>query len=197
MPITAVVPIVMSVSKSLLAVLAVLLVAGTGAAATGIVQTDSGASAASVSDLEMDATLDNETVTVTMIDGGQPVENASITVEGDREGTLTTDADGTATVNLSTLTEDDESLEELEIEYESDHAEGELEYVVEDGSLTLVEEKYEYQVDHEEDEADDDESESDDEREESENDDGVEDDEEGDDEEEDEESDDDETEANA
>jgi len=30
----------------------------------------------------MDAALDNETVTVTVSDDGEPVENASITVEG-------------------------------------------------------------------------------------------------------------------
>jgi hypothetical protein len=168
MPRTAVVPIAMSVAKPLLAVLTVLLVAGGGAAATGLAQTDTGASSASVSDLEMDATLHGGSVMVTMTDDGAPVENASITVEGETGVTVTTDADGTATVNRTALTEADESLEELEIEYESDHAEGELEYVVEDGTLTLVEEEYEYEVEEAdgEDEVDDDGSEADDEREE-------------------------------
>lgn len=155
-------PVAMSVSKSLLTVLAVLLVAGSGAAVTGVAQTDAGDASASVSDLEMDATLDNETVAVTVVDGGESVENASITVEGDEEVTVATDANGTATVDRSALSEDDESLEELEVEYESDHAEGELEYVVSDGSLTLVEEQYEYEVDDEEDdESDEDESDED------------------------------------
>lgn len=173
MCLSAVASTAMSVSKTLLAVLAVLLVAGSGAAVTGLAQTDAGASSASVSDLEMEATLDSEAVAVTVADDGAPVENASVTVEGDESVTATTDADGTATVNRTALSEDGESLEELEVEYESDHAEGELEYVVADGSLTLVEEEYEYEVDEEadgedeadDDEADDDEGEADDERE--------------------------------
>lgn len=158
----------MVASKTLMTILAVLLVAGGGVAATGLAQTDAETSTATVSDLGMDAALDKGTVTVTATDGGTPLENASITVEGDKEVRVTTDSDGTATVNKSVLIEDDESLEELEIEYESDHAEGELEFVVQDGSLTLVEEEYEYEVeeseegdeeDEEDEEADDEESE--------------------------------------
>jgi hypothetical protein len=184
----------MSVSKTLVAVLAVLLVAGSGAAVTGLAQTDTGASTASVSDLEMDATLDDDAVAVRVTDGDAPVENASIAVEGEEDVTVSTDADGTATVDRSALTEDDESLEELEVEYESDDAEGELEYVVEGDSLTLVEETYEYDVDEdgeeekdekeeeEEDEGDEEEEEEDEgdeeEEEEDEEDEGGEDDEE-------------------
>lgn len=145
----------MSVSKTLVAVLAVLLVAGSGAAVTGLAQTDTGASTASVSDLEMDATLDDDAVAVRVTDGDAPVENASIAVEGEEDVTTSTDADGTATVDRSALTEDDESLEELEVEYEADDAEGELEYVVEGDSLTLVEETYEYDVDEREEEGED------------------------------------------
>jgi len=145
----------MSVSKTLVAVLAVLLVAGSGAAVTGLAQTDTGASTASVSDLEMDATLDDDAVAVRVTDGDTPVENASIVVEGEEDVTASTDADGTATVDRSALTEDDESLEELDVEYEADDAEGELEYVVEGDSLTLVEETYEYDVDEREEEGED------------------------------------------
>ena len=145
----------MSVSKTLVAVLAVLLVAGSGAAVTGLAQTDTGASTASVSDLEMDATLDDDAVAVRVTDGDAPVENASIAVEGEEDVTVSTDANGTATVDRSALTEDDESLEELEVEYEADDAEGELEYVVEGDSLTLVEETYEYDVDEREEEGED------------------------------------------
>ena len=163
----------MSVSKTLVAVLAVLLVAGSGAAVTGLAQTDTGASTASVSDLEMDATLDDDAVAVRVTDGDAPVENASIVVEGEEDVTTSTDADGTATVDRSALTEDDESLEELEVEYEADDAEGELEYVVEGDSLTLVEETYEYDVDE------DGEEERDDEEEEEEADDEEEEDEDG------------------
>jgi hypothetical protein len=71
-------------------------------------------------------------------------------IVGEESVTVVTDADGVATVNASTLAEDDESLEELEVEYESEYAEGELEYVVENGSLTLVEEEYEYEIEDEE-----------------------------------------------
>ena len=149
----------MSVSKTLVAVLAVLLVAGSGAAVTGLAQTDTGASTASVSDLEMDATLDDDAVAVRVTDGDTPVENASIVVEGEEDVTASTDADGTATVDRSALTEDDESLEELEVEYEADDAEGELEYVVEGDSLTLVEETYEYDVDEEDEDEEDEEDE--------------------------------------
>ena len=145
----------MSVSKTFVAVLAVLLVAGSGAAVTGLAQTDTGASTASVSDLEMDATLDDDAVAVRVTDGDTPVENASIAVEGEEDVTVSTDADGMATVDRSALTEGDESLEELEVEYEADDAEGELEYVVEGDSLTLVEETYEYDVDEREEEGED------------------------------------------
>jgi hypothetical protein len=151
----------MALSKPLIAALAVLLVAGGGVAATGVAQTGADASTASgsVSALEMDATLDDGTVTVTVADDGTPVENASVTVEGDEDVRVTTDANGTATVDRSALTADGESLDELEVEYESDHVEGKLEFVVRDGSLTLVEEKYEYEVEYEDDEEDGEESE--------------------------------------
>jgi hypothetical protein len=153
----------MALSKPLIVVLSVLLVAGGGVAATGVAQTDADASTTTaVSALEMDATLGNETVTVTVADDGTPVENASITVEGDEEVTVTTDANGTATVDRSNLTEDGESLEELEVEYETEHAEGSLEFVVQNDSLTLVEEKYEYDVE-EDDETDEEERDEDDE----------------------------------
>lgn len=56
----------MSVSNTLLAVLAVLLVAGSGAAVTGLAQTDAGASPASVSDLEMEATAMKKQMATTM-----------------------------------------------------------------------------------------------------------------------------------
>jgi hypothetical protein len=142
----------MALSKPLIVGLSVLLVAGGGVAATGVAQTDADTSTtASVSALEMDATLGNETVTVIVADDGTPVENASITVEGDGEVTATADANGTATVDRSGLTEDGESLGELEVEYETEHAEGSLEFVVRNDSLTLVEEKHEYDVEEDED----------------------------------------------
>lgn len=190
----------MSVSKPVIAVVAVLLAAGSGAAVTGVAQTDAGAPSASASDLALDAELNNETLVVSASDGGDPLQNASITVEGDEAVTVVTDADGTATVDRAALSEGDESLEEVEVEYESANAEGELEYVVSDGSLTLVEEEYEYEVDEDEgdeDESDEDEADDDEEGDESESDEEGEDDEEGDDdedeEEEDDESDDDES----
>ena len=174
----------MALSKPLIVVLSVLLVAGGGVAATGVAQTDADTSTtASVSALEMDATLGNETVTVTVADDGTPVENASITVEGDEEVTVTTDANGTATVDRSSLTEDGESLEELEVEYETEHAEGSLEFVVQDGSLTLVEEKYEYDVEEDEDDERDDDERDDDERDDDEREDDERDDDERDDDE--------------
>jgi hypothetical protein len=168
----------MALSKPLIVVLSVLLVAGGGVAATGVEQTDADTSTtASVSALEMDATLGNETVTVTVADDGTPVENASITVEGDEEVTATTDANGTATVDRSGLTEDGESLDELEVEYETEHAEGSLEFVVRNDSLTLVEEKYEYDVEEDEDdEREDGDADDDDEREDDEADDDEDDD---------------------
>lgn len=136
----------MALSKSLLAALVVLLVAGGGVAATDVAQTDTDASTTTVSALDMGATLENETVTVHVMDGSEPVENASITVEGDEDVTVVTDANGAATVNVSNVTEDGASLDELDVEYDSATVEGELEFVVQDDSLTLVEETYEYDV---------------------------------------------------
>ncbi|MFB6304345.1 MAG: hypothetical protein ABEH47_04200, partial [Haloferacaceae archaeon] len=128
------------------AVLVALLVAGGGLAATGVARTDAGPAATGVSELEMDATLDGETVTVTVTDDGAPVGNASLVVEGDETVATTTDANGTAVVDRAALTEGDESLDALEVEYESGGVQGTLEFVVQDGSLTLVEETYEYEV---------------------------------------------------
>jgi len=118
--------------------LAVLLVAaGGGAALTETVQTagDGGDATSAPRGVDVAATHDDGTVTVTVTDDGAGVEGVAVHADDERVGT--TDANGT--VAFETDADD-----ELELELTTDGFEGELEYVLQDGSLTLVEEEYEY-----------------------------------------------------
>jgi hypothetical protein len=124
------------------AVAALLCVAGvagaTGAATPGasqFAQTDDQSPSAATVDAS--ATIENETLVVTVTADGEPAENVSVSYN---DQTAQTGADGTASFAVS---DDDEA----EIELETDGFEGELEYGVADGSLTLLEEEYEYDRD--------------------------------------------------
>lgn len=140
---------VMRYAKPVAVVLAVLLASG-GVAAVGPAGVGSaadadaaaGATASDVSSADVSATLDNGTVVVTVTADGSPVGNATVEVN-DRE--LTTGADGTATVALDDL--DDERVEELDVEVDADAFDGEVSYAVDDGSLDVLKEEYEYETD--------------------------------------------------
>jgi len=154
-----------------LALTAMLMTAGSGAAITGVpgsaTATNEAPEDGAVTDVEIDASYDapseneptndttNARVSVSVIDEDGPVENASVELNGDSVGT--TDANGSLVVE-KTLEE------ELGADVEKGAFEGELEYRVENDSLILLSEKYEYQErESEEDEADEEEDESGDE----------------------------------
>jgi hypothetical protein len=127
----------MQSTKVLAAGIVVLLaVGGVAAADTGVGTQTPNSDAGSVTNVNAYAAYENGTVTVTVTDAGEPLENVSVFVAEERVGT--TDANGTATFDTT-------ATEELELELAGDQFEAELEYTVEDGSLRLVEEEYEYQ----------------------------------------------------
>lgn len=124
-------------TKILAAVMGVLLtVGGVGAVAGGAPLAATDGNAANVTDAEVDATLDNGTVTVTVMDAGEPLSNASVEVNGEE---VTTDANGTAMVSI-----DPNETDEVEIEVEHAGLEAEVEYDVTSEGLSLVSEEYEY-----------------------------------------------------
>lgn len=145
------------------ALLCVASVAGaTGAATPGaspLAQTDD--QSPSAAPIDASATIENETLVVTVTADGSPAENVSISYD---DQTARTGADGIASFAVS---DDDEA----EIELETNGVEGELEYGVTNGSLTLLEEEYEYDRDLDADDDDEDAEEADDEADEAEEDD--------------------------
>jgi segregation and condensation protein B len=165
-------------AKAIAAALAALVLTAGGAVAVGGAQSTAD-STDTVRDAAVDATYDDDgNVTVTVTNGGEAVENATVEV-GDEE--YETDANGTVTAEV-------EADGELEVEVDADDFSAEQEYALSDGQLTLVEEEYEYpEVEEVEEAEDDEEEEEDDEREEAEEPDEDDEDEEMDDEYEDEE----------
>lgn len=125
--------------KTILAAgLAVLVAAaGGGAALTGAAQPSDDASdvADGPRDVDVTAAYDDATVTVTVTDADGGVENVSVSHDDERVGT--TDANGTVTFTT-------DATDELELTLETGAFEGELEYDLRNGSLTLVEESFEY-----------------------------------------------------
>jgi hypothetical protein len=118
--------------------LAVLVAAaGGGAALTGAAQPSDDAAdvADGPRDVDVTAAHDDGTVTVTVTDAGGGVENVSVHHDDARVGR--TDANGTVTFTT-------DASEELELELQKGAFEGELEYDLGNGPLTLVEESYEY-----------------------------------------------------
>jgi len=114
--------------------------------------------------VDVAATHDNGTVTVTVTTDGSGVEN--VTVLADDEEVGTTDANGTVAFETN-------DSEELELELHKSGFEGELEYVLRNGSLLLLEEEYEYsEVEADDDDGEDDEDEEDDADEEAEDEEG-------------------------
>lgn len=117
--------------------------------------------------LNVDSTLDGDTVTTTVRYDGDPVPNASVYADGDPVGT--TGADG-----VVTFTVDAEAAEDVEISVVKGAFEAELTYAIENGALVLTEEAHESDDDgpdsddddseeSAEDEADEDDDESEDE----------------------------------
>lgn len=131
----------MELTKPIAAFLVVVLAAaGVAAAGPATLQSvaDEPAEVASTpSNVDASATYDNGTVTVTVTSGGDGVENVTVYADGEKVGT--TDANGTVTFETN-------ATEELELELEKGNFEGELEYVIRDGSLVLTEESYEYEL---------------------------------------------------
>ncbi|MFB6303141.1 MAG: hypothetical protein ABEH78_09815 [Haloferacaceae archaeon] len=127
---------------------------GVGAAVDASAQADETTS--TPSNVDATALVDNGTLEVTVTADGSPAENVSVIYD---DQTQLTDENGTVSFNVS---EDDE----VELELEKGGFEGELAYALEDGSLTLVEEEYEYEgseehaEESEDDEAEEDEEES-------------------------------------
>lgn len=95
---------------------------------------DTGMNATAPGDAGIGATYDNGTVTVTVTQGGEPVENASVEID---EEEYTTDANGTV------VAESDGNAS-LEIEAETGGFEGEVKYKIANNSLLIHEEEYEY-----------------------------------------------------
>lgn len=141
----------MELTKPIAAVLVVALAAaGVAAAGPATLQSvaDEPAEIRSTpSSVDASATYDNGTVTVTVASGGNGVENVTVYADGETVGT--TDGNGTVTFETN-------ATDELELELEKGNFEGELEYVIRDGSLVLTEESYEYEL--MDDEAEDDEN---------------------------------------
>ncbi|MEA5388732.1 hypothetical protein VB779_18065 [Haloarculaceae archaeon H-GB11] len=130
----------------------VALVATGGAVATASTETLDGNSALTAAgnaptDVDVDAHYENDTVDVTVTDDDEPLENVSVVANGD--ASATTDANGTVAFDAVNLTDENETFEELELELSADGFEGELTYAVENGSLVLQEEHYEYGADDE------------------------------------------------
>jgi uncharacterized protein (UPF0333 family) len=152
----------MDATKLIAAVFAVLLV-GAGAVAAGTAATTANESSASdqaPATVDVRATHDNGTVTVTVTENGTDVENVTVVAGDEQVGT--TGADGTVTFETN-------APEELELT--KGEFEGELKYAIVDGSLVLQEEEYEFpeveseDADEEDEEADDGGEESEDESE--------------------------------
>lgn len=172
---------VMISTKSFLIVLTAVLIGTVGVATIGFAQSNAVNDSDTVSRLDIDASLHNDTIIVSVLDEGAPVENAVVTVEGEEELTIVTDENGTARVSVSQLADEDDAVDELEIEYETDSVEGELEFIIRDDTLHLVEESYEYEIPESlEDEAEEDDYDDDPEVEEDEDDEEQEDDDEDD-----------------
>jgi hypothetical protein len=125
--------------------------------------------------LNVDASLTDDTVSVTVSYNGSGVANATVYANGQAVGT--TSSDGTVTFMI-----DANSTEELELEVVKGAFEAELEFTVQNGSLTLTEEAHEGDGDKAEDEEE--EHEEDEEDEEEGEEEGDEDNEEGEEEEE-------------
>lgn len=158
----------MDATKLLAAGLVVLLSMGGAVAASGGLGADAtaavGNESPSTAPTNVDAavTYENGTATLTVTGAnGTGVENLTVYANGEKVGT--TDANGTVTFDASNVTHEDEN--ELEVEFEGDHVEGELTYELHDGTLTLVEEKVEYErpdeAEQESEEKDEDEAEED------------------------------------
>jgi len=144
----------MNVKSIVVALAAMLTVAGGAAAVTGTGLSDAGTAASG--DVTVETTYTDGAVTVAVTQDGAPVENASVEVAGEE---YTTDANGTVTAENVDL----EAGEELGVEVEGDGFEAELSYALQDGSLQLLEEEYEYEQAEDaedENEADDDEDEA-------------------------------------
>ncbi len=105
--------------------------------------------------LEVASTLDDGVVTVSVTYNDTAVANASVYANGERVGT--TDADGTTSFAI-----DANATEELELEIVRGEFEAELDYSVQSGELTLMEEAHEGDGDKAEDEAEDEDDEAED-----------------------------------
>ncbi|MFB6183287.1 MAG: carboxypeptidase-like regulatory domain-containing protein [Haloarculaceae archaeon] len=135
-------------TKTLTVALVALLATGGAAATVGTAATAQGPNDASVHDAAVDAVLANGTVTVTVTDDGAALANATVRAN---EADARTDANGTATFDRAALTEDNETLDELDVSVAKDTFEARLHYRVDNGSLTLLEESYRYHQSDEED----------------------------------------------
>jgi hypothetical protein len=153
----------MDFTKILAAGLVVLLAAGAvTAAGTGNSTQVATSDAESVANADVDATYENGTVTLTLVndgDGGvEGIANATVDVtreyEGDHdareddEGAYErigmTDSNGMTAFDLTPENES-RNVTAFEVHLTKDVFSAELEYRVEDGSLSLLEEEYEYE----------------------------------------------------
>ena len=108
--------------------------------------------------LNVDASLDDDAVLVSVSYDGSGVTNATVYANG--QAVRTTSSDGTVTFTIDT-----NATEELELEVVKGAFEAELEYTVQDGSLTLTEEAHEGDGDKAENEGDEEDEEEGDESE--------------------------------
>ncbi len=135
----------------LAALVVALLVGGAGAAAAtggvGVIGAANEPLSDRPADVDIDAELDNHTVTFVVTDADAAYESVNVSVADERVGI--TDASGTVTFAVG-------NDSELDIELSAPGFEGEVAYAVVNGSLLLESEEYESVRHEDRDNADDD-----------------------------------------
>lgn len=152
--------IAMDVTKIIAAGFVMLLAAGavTAAGAGGIGQVASN-EGETVSDVDVDAAYENETVTLTLVDEGAGentgIANATVYVQREShddeeayERIGTTNADGAITFDPAAVNES-RNITTLEVAFEKGTFNAEVNYRVGPESLSLIEEEYEYEHENE------------------------------------------------
>jgi uncharacterized membrane protein YkoI len=146
--------------KILAAALVVMLAAGgVVASGPGIGTPAATTDTSSVTNADVHATLENGTVSLTLVDEGDGVANATVDVEReynhggdeaehgyDRVGT--TDENGTVAFALNPENES-RNVTAIEVELTNAQFDAGLNYDVKNGSLSLTEEEYEYEEEYE------------------------------------------------
>jgi len=124
----------MSLQLTAIALAAMLAITGGAAAVVATGAASQASPATTAHDAHVAASLGSGTLTVTVTNGGAPVENATVAVA---DATARTGANGSATLNAS-------PGDALELRVRADGFVAEQTYRVTNGSMTLLEEQYRY-----------------------------------------------------